>query len=66
MYGIVPSLTENLAQYRTDILIQQQGNLAIRPRLRVFDSLANSLEDPGQPLLCDHSSTTARRTLARG
>jgi hypothetical protein len=27
MDGIVPSLPENFAQYRTDILIQQQGNL---------------------------------------
>src|SRR5262249_2422269 len=40
--------------------------LAIRSRSRVSDSLANSLEDPGQPLLCDHSSTKARRILVRG
>jgi hypothetical protein len=27
MDGIVPSLPENFAQHRTDILIQQQDNL---------------------------------------
>src|SRR5215472_4007171 len=66
MDGIVPSLPENSAQYRTDILTNSRVILAIRPRSRVCDSLANSLEDPGQPLLYDHSSTKARRILVRG